>query len=137
MYNEGLGKLHFWLMTPAFWVMSLGQIWVGMNGMRRRIATYEPALGIDTAQLMVTVAGFVIFISVLIMVYNLFLYRRRAPAAAANPWRSRGLEWQVPSPVPEVSFATTPIVVGEPYDYGLPGSRYVQMAPLSAMTGGD
>ncbi len=137
MYSERLGQLHFALMTPAFWVMSLGQIWVGMHGMRRRIATYEPALGIGTGQLLVTIAGFVIFISVLIMVYNLFLYARRAPKAAANPWRSRGLEWQIPSPVPEVSFAATPVVVGEPYDYGLAGSRYVQMAPLPAMTGGD
>ncbi len=141
MYSERLGQIHFWLMTPAFWVMSLGQIYTGTHGMRRRIATYETGLDIGGAQLAVTIAGFVIFLSVLIMVYNLFVYARRRPVSvmAANPWRSRGLEWQVPSPVPEISFATTPIVVGEPYDYGLPGSKYVQMAPLPApaMTGGD
>jgi cytochrome c oxidase subunit 1 len=137
MYSERLGKLHFWLMTPAFWVMSLGQIFVGTHGMRRRIASYEVALDIGTAQLMVTIAGFVIFISVLIMVYNLFLYARRRPVSvgAANPWRSRGLEWQVPSPMPEMTYATTPVIVGEPYDYGKPGSTYVQLAP--ALTGGD
>jgi cytochrome c oxidase subunit 1 len=141
MFNERLGQIHFWLMTPAFWVMSLGQIYTGTHGMRRRIATYETGLDIAGAQLAVTIAGFVIFISVLIMVYNLFVYARRRPVSvnAANPWRSRGLEWQVPSPVPEISYATTPIVVGEPYDYGLPGSKYVQMAPAPApaMTGGD
>jgi cytochrome c oxidase subunit I len=137
MYSERLGQLHFWLMTPAFWVMSLGQIFVGTHGMRRRIASYEFELGIGDAQMMVTIAGFVIFISVLIMVYNLFLYPRRAPQAAANPWRSRGLEWQVPSPMPEMTYATAPIVVGEPYDYGKPGSTYVQFTPAPAMTGGD
>jgi cytochrome c oxidase subunit 1 len=143
MFSERLGQIHFWLMTPAFWVMSLGQIYTGTHGMRRRIATYETGLDIAGAQLAVTIAGFVIFISVLIMVYNLFVYARRRPVSvnAANPWRSRGLEWQVPSPVPEISYATTPIVVGEPYDYGLPGSKYVQMAPAPApapaMTGGD
>jgi cytochrome c oxidase subunit 1 len=141
MFSERLGQTHFWLMTPAFWVMSLGQIYTGVHGMRRRIATYEAGLDIAGAQLAVTIAGFVIFISVLIMVYNLFVYARRRPVSvnAANPWRSRGLEWQVPSPVPEISYATTPIVVGEPYDYGLPGSKYVQMAPAPApaMTGGD
>jgi cytochrome c oxidase subunit 1 len=137
MYSERLGQLHFWLMTPAFWVMSLGQIFVGTHGMRRRIASYEFELGIGDAQMMVTIAGFVIFISVLIMCYNLFLYARRRPVSvgAANPWRSRGLEWQVPSPMPEMTYATTPVVVGEPYDYGKPGSTYVQMAPV--MTGGD
>jgi len=43
----------------------------------------------------------------------------------------------VPSPMPEVTYATTPIVVGEPYDSGKPGSTYVQFAPAPAMTGGD
>jgi cytochrome c oxidase subunit 1 len=36
MYNEKLGKLHFWLMVPGFWVQSLGQMRVGLLGMRRR-----------------------------------------------------------------------------------------------------
>ncbi|RPI99060.1 MAG: cytochrome C oxidase subunit I, partial [Chloroflexi bacterium] len=58
--SESLGKLHFWLMFPAFMVMSLGQMWTGLNGMRRRIATYDPALGIDAAQLVVTIAGFLV-----------------------------------------------------------------------------
>ena len=47
MYNEALGKVHFWIMTPAFWVMSIGQMSVGVMGMRRRIADYDPALGIQ------------------------------------------------------------------------------------------
>jgi len=47
--------------------------------------------------------------------------------AGANPWRSRSPEWQIPSPVPEQSFASAIRVVGEPYDYGLAGSRYVSM----------
>ena len=46
MYNETLGKLHFFLMLPAFYVQSLGQMQVGLLGMRRRIADYDPALGI-------------------------------------------------------------------------------------------
>ncbi len=45
MYNEALGKTHFWIMTPAFWVMSIGQMSVGVMGMRRHIADYDPALG--------------------------------------------------------------------------------------------
>ena len=135
MYNEKLGVLHFALMTPAFWVMSLGQIMAGTMGMRRRVADYDPQMGIDGSQMLVTIAGFVIAGAVLIAVINLVWNAKRGPKAVANPWRSRGLEWQVPSPVPEVSFATTPIVVGEPYDYGLPNSKYVQFAP--AMTGGD
>ena len=60
MYSERLGKLHFWLMTAAFWVQSLGQMRVGLMGMRRRIVDYDPALGIEGGQMAITIAGFVI-----------------------------------------------------------------------------
>jgi cytochrome c oxidase subunit 1 len=131
-YNETLGKLHFALMTPAFWVQTLGQMWVGLHGMRRRIVDYEPALGIDTGHLLITLAGIVIAISVLIMLYNLISSARSREVAEANPWGSRSPEWQIPSPVPEHSFAQPIVIVGEPYDYGLAGSTYVRLSPAGA-----
>jgi cytochrome c oxidase subunit 1 len=131
-YNETLGKLHFALMTPAFWVQTLGQMWVGLRGMRRRIVDYEPALGIDTGHLLITLAGIVIAISVLIMLYNLISSARSREVAEANPWGSRSPEWQIPSPVPEHSFAQPIVIVGEPYDYGLAGSTYVRLSPAGA-----
>ena len=128
MYNEALGKWHFWVMTPAFWVMSIGQMSVGVMGMRRHIADYDPALGIATGQLLVTLAGFAIAFSVLLMVYNLFISAEVGALAGNNPWRSRSPEWQIPSPAPELSYASPIRVVGEPYDYGLAGSQYIAMA---------
>jgi cytochrome c oxidase subunit 1 len=132
MYNERLGKLHFWLMTPAFWVQSLGQIQIGLRGMRRRIVDYDAALGIEGGQLLITVAGFVIGLSVLIMIVNMVHSARRGEAAERNPWRSRSPEWQIPSPLPEVSYDQPFRVVGDPYDYGLPDSAYVQMQQMAA-----
>jgi cytochrome c oxidase subunit 1 len=131
-YNEALGKLHFWLMTPAFWTQTLGQMWTGLHGMRRRIVDYDPALGIDTGQLLVTIAGIVIAVSVLIMLINLIGSARSRRVAETNPWRSRSPEWQIPSPIPERSYAQPIVVVGEPYDYGLPGSVYVRMSAAGA-----
>jgi cytochrome c oxidase subunit 1 len=131
-YSERLGKTHFWLMLPAFWVQSLGQMYVGVNGMRRRIADYDPALGIEGWQMAVTIAGVVIGLSVLIALYNFYRSARRGEVAEANPWRSRSPEWQIPSPIPEVSYAQPFVVVGDPYDYGLPGSTYVRMSPSGA-----
>jgi cytochrome c oxidase subunit 1 len=131
-YNETLGKLHFWLMTPAFWVQTLGQMLVGTRGMRRRIVDYDPALGIDTGQLLITIAGFVIAVSVLIMLYNLIASARARAVAEANPWGSRSPEWQIPSPVPEHSYAQPIVITGEPYDYGLPGSVYVRTSAAGA-----
>jgi cytochrome c oxidase subunit 1 len=136
MYNERLGKLHFWLMTPAFWVQSLGQIEVGLKGMRRRIVDYDAALGIGTGQMLITIAAFVIALAVLIMLVNLVYSARRGPVAERNPWRSRSPEWLIPSPIPEVSYAQPFEVVGDPYDYGLPDSAYVRMpAPAAAAAG--
>lgn len=118
MYNEALGKLHFYLMLPAFYVQSLGQMQVGLLGMRRRIADYDPALGITLQQLLITIAAFVIFTSVVIAVVNFVYSAARGPAAARNPWRSRSPEFMLPSPLPVHNYAQPLVVVGEPYDYG-------------------
>jgi cytochrome c oxidase subunit 1 len=132
MYNERLGQLHFYLMLPAFYVQSLGQMQVGLLGMRRRIADYDPTLGIDTSQLLITIAGFVIGISVLIAVANFVYSARRGRVAETNPWNSRSPEWQIPYPVPAHNYVRPFAVVGEPYDYGLPGSKYIEFEPERA-----
>jgi cytochrome c oxidase subunit 1 len=138
MYNEALGKLHFWIILPAFWFMSIGQMSTGVAGMRRRIADYDPLLGgltsnglgfVENAHIIVTIAAFFIAFAILIMIYNLLHSAEVGRAAGANPWRSRSPEWQIPSPIPEQSFPAPLRVVGEPYDYGLPSSpRYVTTA---------
>jgi cytochrome c oxidase subunit 1 len=126
--NETLGKLHFWLMTPSFWVMTFGMFWVGLLGMRRRIADYDPAQGFDDVHLVVTIAAFLIALSVLIFLFNLVHSARHGEVATENVWRSRSPEWQLPSPAPELNYAGRQLTVtGEPYDYGLPGSTYISL----------
>jgi cytochrome c oxidase subunit 1 len=132
MYNERLGKVHFWMMLLGFYVQSLGQMNIGLLGMRRRIADYDPALGITAGQLLITIAGFVIGISILIFFTNLVVSAIRGRVAERNPWRSRSPEWQLPSPLPLHNYENQPVIVGEPYDYGLEGSTYVDMQPRPA-----
>lgn len=129
MYNEKLGKLHFWLMFPAFMVMSNLQLILGLLGMRRRVVDYDADLGFDNMQLWVTIAGFVIFISMLIFAYNIIRNWRKGEKAEGNVWDSRSPEWQIANPVPLHNYAQPFEVVGEPYDYGLPNSQYVNMTP--------
>ncbi len=128
MYNEKLGKLHFFLMLPGFYVQSLSQMQAGLLGMRRRIGDYDPALGINLQQLLITIAAFVIFFSVVIAVVNLIYNARRGPIAASNPWRSRSPEFMLPSPIPQHNYEHAFEVVGEPYDYGIAGA-YVSIDP--------
>jgi cytochrome c oxidase subunit 1 len=126
MYNERLGKVHFFLMFPAFFVQSFGQMFVGMLGMRRRIADYDQALGFETTHLLITIAGFIIAISVIIFFANIIYSSQRGTVAVMNPWRSRSPEWGLPSPIPVENYKGRPFeVVGDPYDYGMVDSNYV------------
>jgi len=95
MYNERLGKLHFYLMLPAFYVQSLSQMQTGLLGMRRRIGDYDPALGIQTGQLLVTIAGFVIGIAVLIAFINL-IYSAHAVLLQPATLALRSPEFMIP-----------------------------------------
>jgi cytochrome c oxidase subunit 1 len=131
--NETLGKIHFYLMTPSFLVMTFGQMAVGLLGMRRRIADYDPAQGFQTTNLIVTIAAFLIALSILIFFINLFVSARKGEVAEGNIWESRSPEWALlPSPAPEHNYAQPFNVVGDPYDYGLKGSKYVETAPQQA-----
>jgi len=124
--NEKLGKIHFWIMTPSFLALTLLMMRVGLLGMRRRVADYDPALGFDAYHLIMTIAGYLIAISVLIFLYNLFVSIKNGESATGNVWNSRSPEWLVPSPMPVHNYDRPFEVVGEPYDYGLPGSVYVR-----------
>ncbi len=111
MYNEAPGQdFTSALMTPAFWVQSLGQMGVGVMGMRRRIADYDPPLVVASKPgiCSITIAGFLIGLSVLLMIWNFFQSAEVGVLAGDNPWRSRSPEWQIPSPIPEHSFASAP-----------------------------
>lgn len=125
--NEKLGKWHFWLMTPSFLILTLFMMKVGLLGMRRRIADYDPALGFDIWHIMMTIAAFGIAISICIFFFNIYNTLKSSETAPGNIWNSRSPEWQVPSPMPVHNYDQEIEVVGEPYDYGLPGSVYVKI----------
>lgn len=129
MYSERLGQIHFGVMFVGFTVFTLSLFRIGILGMRRRIADYDPTLGFDTYNLVATIGAFAVGISVLIMVANLAFSARYGVKAKHNPWRSRSLEWQVASPPPELNFSELPQIVGNPYDYGLPDAVYAIIAP--------
>jgi cytochrome c oxidase subunit 1 len=50
-------------------------------------------------------------------VYSMIFARVKAES---NPWRSKSLEWQVPTPVPVNNFEQIPVFDSDPYDYGTP-----------------
>jgi cytochrome c oxidase subunit 1 len=124
--SEKLGKLHFWLMTPAFLTLTLLMMRVGLLGMRRRIADYDPALGFTLYHEVMTAAAFLIALSILLFMINFIRSIKHGEPATGNIWSSRSPEWQVPSPMPVENYERAIEVVGEPYDYGLAGSTYTR-----------
>lgn len=116
--SETLGKWQFWLLFIGFTVMSLGQMRIGLLGMRRRIADYDPALNFEFANLIITIAGFAVAASVVILFFNLFRSAKHGEVAEGNVWESRSPEWQLPSPTPQHNYEGEMVVTGRPYDYG-------------------
>jgi cytochrome c oxidase subunit 1 len=122
MYDERLGKIHFWTTFVAFNATFFPMHYLGIQGMPRRVADYAPQFA--NWNLAISIASFVLGASFMIFVYNMIVSWARGPVAEANPWRGRTLEWQVSSPPPYFNFDEIPQVVGGPYEYGVPGARH-------------
>ncbi|MGH2849279.1 MAG: cytochrome c oxidase subunit I, partial [Solirubrobacteraceae bacterium] len=120
MYDERLGKWHFWT-TFVFFNLTFAPMHViGIEGMPRRVATYSSQFA--TWNLLISIASFALGASTLIFLYNMIASWRGGPRAGANPWRALTLEWQVSSPPPIFNFDTLPTIVAGPYEYGVPGA---------------
>lgn len=133
MYSERLGKISFWLILLGFYAQSLIQMQTGLLGMRRRIADYDPGLGIDLQQLLISIAGFVVGAGVLVFVINLVRSARMGEVAQSNPWRSRSPEWQIAMPVGAHNYEKPFEVIGEPYDYGREDEGYTTLGGGTAV----
>jgi cytochrome c oxidase subunit I len=122
MYDERLGKLHFWVTFVAFNATFFPMHIIGLQGQPRRVYTYEDQFG--DWNLFISISSFVLGVSFLVFVYNMLVSWIRGPRAPGNPWRGMTLEWQVSSPPPLFNFDEIPQVVGNPYEYGVPGARH-------------
>jgi cytochrome c oxidase subunit I len=120
MYDERLGRLHFWL-TFVFFNLTFGPMHIiGVQGMPRRV--YDYADKFAAWNMFISISAFILGLSSLIFAYNMIASWRGGPRAVANPWRALTLEWQVSSPPPVFNFDAIPTVVGGPYEYGVPGA---------------
>ncbi|MEO7987550.1 MAG: cbb3-type cytochrome c oxidase subunit I, partial [Gemmatimonadales bacterium] len=112
MLDEKLGKLHFWLMLIGFNVTFFPMHIVGLNGMPRRVYTYPAGLGFETLNRIETVGAFILALSFLVFLINIFKTSRGPRNAPADPWNGATLEWAIPSPPQEWNFNEVPVVHG-------------------------
>jgi cytochrome c oxidase subunit 1 len=136
MYDERLGKLHFWLTFIGFNLTFFPMHYIGLQGMPRRVADYADRFA--DFNLFISIASFGLGASTVIFLYNMVKSWAHGPIAPANPWRALTLEWQVSSPPPIFNFDEQPTVVGSPYEYGVPNARHAVFgAPTREPVGAD
>ena len=109
MYDETLGKLHFWLsfvgMNLAFFPMHF----VGLAGMPRRIPDY--ALQFADFNQVSSIGAFMFGATQWLFLFIVIKAIRSGKPATAEVWEdAEGLEWTIPSPAPYHTFTTPPEV---------------------------
>ncbi|MDQ1032990.1 cytochrome c oxidase subunit 1 [Streptomyces umbrinus] len=115
MLDERLGKLHFWLLFPAFHLTFLVQHWLGEAGMPRRYADYLAADGFTLLNTLSSVGAFLLGISTLPFLFNVWHTARYGTRVDEDdPWGyGRGLEWATSCPPPRHNFVALPQVRSE------------------------
>jgi cytochrome c oxidase subunit 1 len=110
MYNEALGKLHFWLFLIGFHLTFDFMHVPGLLGMPRRIYTYEPGRGWDLWNLIVTIGVAFQAAGILVFAVNLVWTSWRGKLAGNDPWDAWTLEWLTRSPPPAYNYTVIPTI---------------------------
>jgi cytochrome c oxidase subunit 1 len=109
MYDERLGKWHFWLSTITVNVLFFPQHFLGLAGMPRRIPDY--AVQFADWNMVSSIGGFAFGLSQLLFAYVVFKCIRGGVRASDRVWEgAHGLEWTLPSPPPYHTFEEPPVV---------------------------
>lgn len=111
MMNEKLGKITFWVFYIGFHLTFFIQHFLGLWGMPRRVFTYLPNQGWDTANLVSTMGAFLMGIGVILLVSNMVMSAFNKEKLPNDPWGDgRSLEWAIACPPPEYNFKQLPLV---------------------------
>jgi len=109
MYDETLGKIHFWLSSIFVNLTFFPQHFVGLAGMPRRIPDY--AVQFADFNAMSSIGAFGFGFSQLLFLYIVIKCVRGGKQATGPVWDNPpGLEWTLPSPAPYHTFDEEPAV---------------------------
>ena len=111
MYDETLGKLHFWLSFISVNLTFFPMHFVGLAGMPRRYPDY--ALQFADFNAMVSVGAFIFGFTQLLLLFIVIKAIRTGKKATDEVWEENkdwGLEWTLDSPPPYHSFTVQPEV---------------------------
>jgi cytochrome c oxidase subunit 1 len=112
LYNDGLAKLHFWLMFIGVNLTFFPQHFLGLAGMPRRYIDYPDAY--ELWNRISSYGSYISGVSVLLFLYVIYDAFARKQLAGDNPWGvgATTLEWTLTSPPPFHQFSTLPRITG-------------------------
>lgn len=122
LYNEPLAKIASVFIFVGFNVTFLPQFVMGAQGMPRRYYNYVDQF--TAFHQTSTIGSYILGVGFLIILYYLMHSLFKGAKSPANPWGSRGLEWQATSPPDFHNFDHTPVVINGPYDYHKPMEEF-------------
>src|SRR5271154_2924191 len=110
MYNETIGKLHFWLTFIGVNVAFFPQHFLGLAGMPRRYVDYPDAFA--GWNFVSSIGSYISGFGTLVFFFGMALAFVRKERAAANPWGpgATTLEWTLPSPPPFHQYEELPLI---------------------------
>jgi cytochrome c oxidase subunit 1 len=110
MYDETLGKWHFWLTIVFFNMIFFVQHFLGLAGMPRRIPDYP--LMFETWNKISSIGAFGFGLSQLLFLYIVLKAIRRGEKAPERPWEGAdSIDWtMLPTPAPYHTFETPPVL---------------------------
>ena len=109
MYDERMGRFHFWLSFVGVNVTFFPQHWIGLAGMPRRYPDY--ALQFADWNMVSTAGAFLFGASQILFLFIVLKTVLGGKKATPQVWEgARGLEWSVESPAPYHTFSTPPKV---------------------------
>ncbi|MEZ7985413.1 MAG: cytochrome c oxidase subunit I [Pseudomonadales bacterium] len=107
MYDERLGKAHFWLSFVGLNLTFFPMHFVGLAGMPRRIPDY--ALQFADFNQVASMGAFLFGFSQVFFLFIVIKTIRGGEKATDAVWDNpEGLEWTIPSPAPYHTFTTPP-----------------------------
>ncbi len=129
MFNEKLGKLHFWVTFLGAYAVFLPMHYLGFLGVPRRYYAMGDAVfmpeSAHTLNMQITVAALIVGAAQFLFLINLVWTLRHGKPAGPNPWGATTLEWQTPDTPPRHGNwgPTLPVVYRWAYDYSVPGAH--------------
>jgi cytochrome c oxidase subunit I+III len=112
MMSEILGKWAFWLIFVGFNLTFFPMHILGLQGMPRRIYTYQPDMPWYGLNVFVSVSSLMLVTGFLVFFADAIRSARAGVPAGENPWGAPTLEWATASPPPSYNFPQIPVVDG-------------------------